>query len=184
MRPGRRFLAGVAFAAALIAGAAPVAAQGDAVDRVVAVVGNAPILESQLQEEIFGRQQGGQAIPRDTAAYRAQVLNDLIDQEVVVQLAARDTTIVVTDNEVADAVENRYREVRRGFTTEIDFRKELQQAGFGTPEEYRRWLSDQQRRRILQSKYFEHAKSKGAQRPSRDVTLPQLRPQACCTGAG
>ena len=126
------------------------------------MVGNAAILESQLQEEIFGRQQGGQPLPADIAGYRAQVLSDLIDQEVVVQLAARDTTIVVTDNDVADAVENRYREVRRSFTTEVDFRKELQQAGFGTPEEYRRWLSDQQRRRILQSKYFAKAKDKGA----------------------
>lgn len=165
MRPGRRFVVGVAVGATLIARAAPVAAQGETVDRVVAVVGNAAILESQLQEEIFGRQQGGQPLPADTAGYRAQVLSDLIDQEVVVQLAARDTTIAVTDNDVADAVENRYREVRRSFTTEVDFRKELQQAGFGTPEEYRRWLSDQQRRRILQSKYFEHAKSKGALKP-------------------
>ena len=162
MRPGRRFVVSVAVAAALIARVAPVAAQGETVDRVVAVVGNSAILESQLQEEMFGRQQGGQSLPADTAGYRAQVLSDLIDQEVVVQLAARDTTIVVTDNDVADAVENRYREVRRGFTSEVDFRKELQQAGFGTPEEYRRWLSDQQRRRILQNKYFAKAKDKGA----------------------
>jgi peptidyl-prolyl cis-trans isomerase SurA len=156
---------GVALVAALIARGSPAAAQASTVDRVVAVVGNSAILESQLQEEMFGRQQGGQPIPPDTAAYRAQVLSDLIDQEVVVQLAGRDTSIVVTDNDVADAVENRYREVRRSFTSEVDFRKELQNAGFGTPEEYRRWLTDQQRRRILQSKYFERAKDKGALKP-------------------
>jgi peptidyl-prolyl cis-trans isomerase SurA len=164
MRFGRRVALGVALAA-LGARAVPAVAQGESVDRVVAVVGNAPILESQLQEEIFGRQQQGGAAPTDTAALRLQVLNDLIDQELVVQLASRDTTIVVTDQDVADAVENRYREVRRGFASEVDFRKELQQAGFGTPEEYRRWLSDQQRRRILQSKYFETVRARDQLKP-------------------
>ena len=167
MRLGRRVAMGAAVVAAVTARVVPVAAQGqgESVDRVVAVVGNAPILESQVQEEIFGRQQGGMAPPTDTAAFRRQVLNDLIDQEVVVQVAARDTTIKVTDQDVADAVENRYREVRRSFTSEVDFRRELQSAGFGTPEEYRRWLSDQQRRRILQNKYFETVRDRGQLKP-------------------
>lgn len=170
MRGGRRVAVGAALVAALTARAVPMAAQGaaESVDRVVAVVGNAPILESQVQEEMFGRQQGGMALPTDPAALariRTQVLNDLIDQEVVVQIAARDTTIIVTDQDVADAVENRYREVRRGFTSEVDFRRELQQAGFGTPEEYRRWLSDQQRRRILQNKYFDTVRARGQLKP-------------------
>jgi peptidyl-prolyl cis-trans isomerase SurA len=164
-----RMMAGVALVAALAFGAsAATAQQGEAIDRVVAVVGNAPILESQIQEEIFGRQQGGMQLPTDpaaTAALRHQVLSDLIDQELVVQLAQRDTTIVVTDQDVADAVENRYREVRRNFTSEPQFRTELQSAGFGSPEEYRRWLTDQQRRRILQNKYFETVRQRGQLEP-------------------
>lgn len=170
MRVGRRVVVGAALVAALAARAVPAAAQGqgESIDRVIAVVGNAPILESQVQEEMFGRRQGGLVVPTDPAelaALRALVLSDLIDQELVVQLAGRDTTIVVTDQDVADAVENRYREVRRGFTSELDFRAELQQAGFGTPEEYRRWLTDQQRRRILQNKYFETARARGQLKP-------------------
>jgi peptidyl-prolyl cis-trans isomerase SurA len=168
MRPGRR--GALALAACLAAGglrAIPAAAQaqGEVVDRVAAVVGNAAILESQIQEEIFGRQQNGGQAPVDSAALRTQVLNDLIDQELVVQLAQRDTTIVVSDGDVADAVETRYREVRRSFTSEVDFRRELQQAGFGTPEEYRRWLSDQQRRRLLQNKYFESVRQRDQLKP-------------------
>lgn len=165
---GRRGVAaGAAVLVALALCAAPAAAQGqgEVVDRVVAVVGNAAILESQIQEEIFGRQQGSGAAAVDTATLRQQVLNDLIDQELVVQLAQRDTTIVVSDADVADAVETRYREVRRSFTTEVDFRRELQQAGFGTPEEYRRWLTDQQRRRLLQNKYFESVRQRGQLKP-------------------
>src|SRR6478736_502732 len=161
-----RTAVGAALAILLVAGTVPAAGQGQSeIDRVIAVVGNSAILESQLQEEIFGRQQGGQAIPADTAAYRAQVLNDLIDQELVIQIAQRDTAIKVTDQDVADAVENRYREVRRGFASEIEFRRELEGAGFGTPEEYRRWLTDQQRRRILQTKYFEAVRDRKQLQP-------------------
>lgn len=164
-RSGRRGATGMALAL-LVAGVSPaVAQQGGTsnVDHIVAVVGNAPILNSQLQEELFSRQAPGTPLPTGAAfqALRARVLSDLIDQEVVVQVAQRDTAIKVTDQEVADAVDSRYRQVRGNFTSELDFRRELSGAGFGTPEEYRRWLTDGQRRQLLQQKYFEEAKQKG-----------------------
>ena len=166
---GRRALGGAAFAVALaLCAAGRLAAQGERVDYIVAVVGNSPILNSQLQEEMFSRQPQGTPLPTDPALLapiRAKVLDDLINQEVVVQLAQRDTSIKITDQDVADAVESRYREVRNNFTSELDFRRELKNAGFGTPEEYRRWLTDGQRRHLLQSKYFEIAKSKNLLKP-------------------
>ncbi|HET7041934.1 MAG TPA: SurA N-terminal domain-containing protein, partial [Gemmatimonadales bacterium] len=166
---GRRLLAGAAACAALVVGAVPAAAQGgETVDYVVAVVGNSPILNSQLQEEMFSRQPQGTPLPTDSALLapiRAKVLSDLIDQEVVLQLAQRDTSIKVTDQDVADAVESRYREVRQNFTSEVDFRRELKNAGFGTPEEYRRWLTDGQRRHLYQTKYFDLARQKDLLKP-------------------
>jgi parvulin-like peptidyl-prolyl isomerase len=165
---GRRILTSAALVAALVGRGAPAAAQGETIDKIVAVVGTAVILESQLQEELFGRQQGGMTLPTEPAALaalRRQILNDLIDQEVVIQLAQRDTTIVLTEDEVSSAVETKFREVRGGFTSEVDFRRELTNAGFGTPEEYRRWLTDGQRRRILQSRFFAAARSRGALSP-------------------
>ena len=124
------------------------------VDRVVAVVGNKPILASQVDEDLFSRQAQGVKIPEgDSAAMQAlrvQVLNDLINQELLVQEALRDTTIKVTDQEVVARVEAQIKRVRAGFTSELDYRNELKKAGFGTPEEYRRWLMEQQRRGALQ----------------------------------
>ena len=136
--------------------AAPAAAQGQSVvvDRVVAVVGNKPLLASQVDEDLFARQAQGVKLPEgDSAAMHAlrmEVLNDLIDQELLVQEALRDTAIKVTDQEVAARVEQQVKRVRAGFTSEVDYRNELKKAGFGTPEEYRRWLTDQQRRLALQ----------------------------------
>jgi len=136
--------------------AAPAAAQGESivVDRVVAVVGNKPLLASQLDEALFSQLAQGAKLPEgDSAAMRAlrvAALDQLIDQELMVQEALRDTSIKVTDQEVAARVDQQIKRVRQGFTSEVDYRAELKKAGFGSPEEYRRWLTDQQRRVALE----------------------------------
>lgn len=127
---------------------------GEAVDHVVAVVGNVPILNSQVEERIFSDQQSGQVVPSDPdslKALRRRVLSDLIDEELLVQQAQRDTTIHVTDQDVSDAVDQRIRQIRGSFSSELDYKNELKKAGFISPEEYRRWLTDQQRRTLLQN---------------------------------
>src|SRR5207302_2015830 len=93
--------------------AAALAAQGRsatarAVDRVVAVVGTKPILASQVEEQLVLAQSQGAKVPEDSAgrdAARRQILSQMVDEELLVQQAERDTTIKVTDQEVQDAVE-------------------------------------------------------------------------------
>ncbi|HET8650220.1 MAG TPA: peptidylprolyl isomerase [Gemmatimonadales bacterium] len=138
------------------------------VDRVVAVVGNHPILGSQIDEEIFTRQQGGLKLPTDSAgvaALRRDVLNSLIDEEIMVQQAKRDTTIKITDQEVAQGVDQQVRKVRSNFNSELTYRDELRKAGFQTPEEYRRWLTDQQRRAAYQNRLMEKLQQSGKLEP-------------------
>ena len=79
----------------------------------------------------------------------------IIDEELLVQQAQRDTSITVTDEEIASGVEEQVRKVRGNFTSEVDYRAELKKAGFQTPEEYRRWLTDQQRRAAFQNRLIE-----------------------------
>jgi len=124
------------------------------VDRIVAVVGDAPILASQLEEEAYQRRSQSPPLAPGVAPLKAfchDVLTDLVNTEILVQVAERDTAIKVTDQEVADGVEQQIRNVRSKFASEPEFRAELKRAGFATPEEYRRWLTDQQRRSALQS---------------------------------
>jgi peptidyl-prolyl cis-trans isomerase SurA len=132
----------------------PVADSDEPVDHVVAVVGNVPILSSQVEERIFANQQSGRVVPTNPdslLAMRRQVLSDLVDEEVLVQAAQRDTSIKVTDQDVADAVDQQIRQIRSTFTSELQYKDELKKAGFISPEEYRRWLTDQQRRTLLQN---------------------------------
>jgi len=171
MRPSRVTLAAVAWAAALAA--PPVTAQGRsatarAVDRVVAVVGTKPILASQVEEQLVLAQSQGAKVPEDSAgrdAARRQILSQMVDEELLVQQAERDTTIKVTDQEVQDAVEQTVQNVRKQFTSITEFQAQLRAAGFVSEEEWRRWLADQQRRSILQQRLIEGLKQKGKLRP-------------------
>jgi peptidyl-prolyl cis-trans isomerase SurA len=134
------------------------------VDRVLAVVGNRPVLASQVDEEVFSRQaQGGKlpTTPEGINGVRQQIVSAIIDEELLVQQAQRDTSIKVTDEEVASGVEEQVRKVRSNFTSELDYRAELKKAGFQTPEEYRRWLTDQQRRAAFQNRLIEKLRNDG-----------------------
>ena len=150
------------------------AAQGQAtttarpVDRVVAVVGTKPILASQVEEQLVLAQSQGAKIPTDSAARdaaRRQLLSQMVDEELLVQQAERDTTITVTNQEVQDAVEQTVQNVRKQFTSINDFQTQLRAAGFVSQEEWRRWLADQQRRSILQQRLIDQLKQKGKLRP-------------------
>ena len=134
------------------------------IDRVLAVVGNRPVLASQVDEEIFSRQSQGAQLPTDPqalAALRKQVMQSIVDEELLVQQAQRDTSIKVTDQEIADGVEQQVRKVRTNFTSELDYRAELKKAGFETPEEYRRWLTEQQRRAAFQNRLIDKLRNDG-----------------------
>ena len=160
-----------------VARAQPQAQQPQLVDRIVAIVGQQPILLSQIQEKILLDQAAGFKVPEDSAgrmALRRQVLQTMVDDEVLYQRARKDTTITVTDAEVQAAVDQTAQKVRAQFPTDADFRRQILAAGFGTPEEWRRWLNDQQRRQEYETRFLDRLKQEGKLRPA-NVTTADLR---------
>ena len=153
------------------AGASPEAARAQVpvpVDRIVAVVGTRVILASQLEEELAQAQTAGQVLPQDSAgraALRRRILTSLVDMELLVQQAERDTTVKVTEQEVQEAVEQTAKNVRGRFASEIELQRQLRLAGFGTVEEWRRWLTESQRRAILSQRLQEQLRQKGILKP-------------------
>lgn len=170
-----RILSGVALIAACVATAAPAqqtpAASpppARALDRIVAVVGTRPILASQLEEELVQLQAQGRQLPTDSAgrsALRRQVLDQMVEEELLVQQAQRDTTVRVSEQEVLDQVEQSYQNVRKQFSSEVEFRDQLRAARFGSVEEWRRWLADAQRRTLYARRLIEAQTQKGKLRP-------------------
>ena len=154
--------------AALLRGAAlPLAGQGagEATDRIIAIVGNRPILLSEVDEQITARmQQQNQPVPADTAQLnplRRQMIQELIDLELLYQIAITDTTVKVTDEQVNAAVDEQVRNVRRRYQSDQQYRADLAKSGFFTPEEYRRWLTETQRKELIRNQLLDHLRGTG-----------------------
>lgn len=154
---------------ALTVAAVPARAQeGQPLDRIVAIVGTRPILASEVEEELIQAQAQGQQLPPDSAGRmeaRRQILDRIIELEILVQQAQRDTAIKVTEQEVLDQVEQTYQNVRKQFRSENEFRDQIRQARFGSIEEWRRWLADQQRRELYAQRLIETQRQSGKLRP-------------------
>ena len=128
----------------------------DTVDRVVAIVGSSVITWSDLAAAVNEQRAAGLQLPADPAGQMAvarNVLNDLIDQQILVQKAP-DVKVDVTNADVSNQVDAQIKQVRSHFKSDAEYRTELKAAGFGSPEEYRRTLFDQFRRRLIQQKTF------------------------------
>jgi len=136
----------------------------EVIDRIVAVVGTRPILQSEVDESINEARGQGLQLPSDSAqlaALRRQFLNNLIDEEVVYQRARQDTSINVTEAEVQGAVDQQYRQVRGQFRSEPEFRTALRGAGWNTPEEFRSRLTEESRRQAYAQRYIDKERRDG-----------------------
>jgi peptidyl-prolyl cis-trans isomerase SurA len=126
------------------------------IDRVVAIVGDQPVLWSQLLTAINQRRAQGMQLPPDSAAQAAlsrSVLSELVDEEILVQ-KAKELKLEASESDIAAAVDRQIRGVRAQFQSEEEYRTELRNAGLGTPEDYRRGLVEQYRKQNLQQKAF------------------------------
>jgi len=166
----KAFILGFALLSASSAGAQEPSAimRGDTsvvqLDRVIAIVGDQPITQYDLQERLIALQQSpGFQPPRDEAEFQklaSEILNQLVDEEVLVQ-KAKQLEVQVLDAELTPSVEQQIQGVRSRFASEAEFRAELQKAGLGSPEEYRRFLIDQLRRNELQRRLISRMRSEG-----------------------
>ncbi len=161
LRPLRRLVAAVCLPVL----AAPAAAQGDGraaagaagqgapipVDGVAAVVGQHVVLKSEVLARVNQRRAAGQEprTPRELAELEKAVLEELVEEELLVQRARRDS-IQVNENEVQRLLDDQEKRVRAQFRNDLEFRQALREAGFGSYDEWRRLQADEVRRRDLQ----------------------------------
>lgn len=138
------------------------------IERVVAIVGDQPILWSNVLEAVNVRRSQGMQIPSDSVGQLkviTDVTNDLIDQELLVQ-KAQDLKVEVSDEDVAPQVDAQVKRVRAQFASEVEYRSELKKAGFSSPEEWRKGLIEQEKRNALQQKVIQKLKDDGKLLPA------------------
>jgi peptidyl-prolyl cis-trans isomerase SurA len=133
-------------------------------DRIVAVVGDQPVTQFDVEERILAmRQQPSFKAPTTEAEYKKialEVINQLVDEELLVQ-KAKQIKVEVQDRDLTASVDRQMRDIRSRFSSDAEFRAELAKAGLGTPEEYRRFLMDQLRRGELQRRVIDKMKQDG-----------------------
>jgi len=133
-------------------------------DRIVAIVGDTPIALSMLQQqEQTWMAQGGElpTDPAELAELRRDLIKGLVDQELLVQAAERDTMVQVTEEEVQEAVEETVRNIREQYPSMLDLERDLREAGFRNLDDYRVYLAEQQRRQFLQDGILQQMQNSG-----------------------
>ncbi len=117
-------------------------------DRVVAIVGDVVITQSALQERVIQKRGEQVRIPTDSAEFMLfvkGVANELVDEELLVA-KAKDLKVEVPDADVVNTVDKQVKDVRGRFSSDAEYRSELSKAGYGSPEEYKRFLTDNVKR--------------------------------------
>jgi peptidyl-prolyl cis-trans isomerase SurA len=161
---------------AMSAGLAPV---GIMIDRIVAIVGQKPILLSEVMDAVFTLKGAGRSVPdpQDTARFNSyakdSVLSDMIDQEVMVAVA-KQFKAEVDDKEITPDVDKHLKELHARFKSDAEFRTQLKAEGFGTETELRNTLLDSRRRDMLQQMALDSLKAHGRLSAPVNVTEAQI----------
>lgn len=143
---------------------APIVPETLLVNRVVAVVGNEPILLTEAQRELATQiARGALEAPADSLAYERlmrDVIQELVDAQLLIQKAEQ-MLVVVTDEEVDQAVDEQLQRIRANFPSDAAFQEALTREGLGTPEEYRSTLRQDLRSNQLQSRLLPQLQEEG-----------------------
>jgi len=156
---------------AAAAGAQDAPARSVLLDRVAAVVGNKPILLTELYEALNTKIARQEPIPRDTVEALRATLNELIDAEVLTQQAVK-FGITIPDADIADEVDRMIAR-QRGPMTDREYVEALKEAGFGTPDDYRRKRFEELRRIKMQQQAVDSLRAKG-RLPSMNVSEAEV----------
>jgi peptidyl-prolyl cis-trans isomerase SurA len=119
-------------------------------DRIVAVVGDQIVLESELnmQLEIYVNQMGiSLRSEEERSELKGRLLDRMINDKLLLLAAKEDTTIEVTTKEVDEAVKEQIRRVKSDFTEE-EFKAQLKAEGL-TESELRKKYREQIRNQMM-----------------------------------
>jgi peptidyl-prolyl cis-trans isomerase SurA len=127
------------------------------VDRIAAVVGDSAIVLSQIEERILQLQAQDVEIPprgsEEWVRLQREILDQMIGEQLIVQAALRDTTIVVEEIEVENLVSEEIDQRTTAYGGREAFEGGLAQQGY-TLSSYRDFLRGQIRQQRLYQQYM------------------------------
>ena len=134
--------------------------EDDVVDRVMAIVGDSIILQTEVQEELQRMAMSGGATLPDPGPeldqMMSQVLDQIVNRTLVLQEAARDTLIRIEESEIEDRVTSRINEVTQQFGGQSGLQQALEADGLNLAE-YRDLLRTQVRQEQTQQLFLQRS---------------------------
>jgi peptidyl-prolyl cis-trans isomerase SurA len=135
----------------------PTFADSTQVDRVAAVVGDSLVLVSELIQECLSvamrNQQAAAAGQQPVAITVEELLDNLVNIQMLLQHAARDSTVLPTDEDLTNRVQAQIDSIRsQRFPSEAEFQRALAQQGL-TLASYRDQLRAQIRTQLIRDAY-------------------------------
>ena len=170
-RPSRGALAVLTFCIVCLAAGGTVA-EPQLVDRIMAIVDEEAILQSDLNYEVeafrMEAQYAGQPVPEDTPELRQEVLQRLIETKLIIA-AAKQAELTVDEDAIQQSVDQRFQQYEDRFGSRDAFERELLRSGT-TWEDFRSrmrsQLRDQQYLRLVMGRFI---------RPKVEVMENELR---------
>jgi peptidyl-prolyl cis-trans isomerase SurA len=154
----RRLVLSLAMLASLPVAATAQIDDPDIVDRLIAVVGDSVVVQTQVVEEIARMALGGDPVPEPgDPAYEElfrSILDQYIDQLLVLQAAAKDSLIEPNEPQIAEQVNERIAQLSQQFGGQAQLQQALAAEAL-TLAEYRDILSGEARKEQVQQMFFQ-----------------------------
>lgn len=140
-------------------------AQEGLVDRVVAIVGDSVVLLSEIIQQEQQMQAQGATLPPDNSlqrdSIRQRIVAELIDVQLILQAAARDSLLSVSEERVEESLQLEVEAVEGRFSNRDEFSRALAAQGL-TVQTFREMQREQIRKQQLLGLYLQRYLGEGA----------------------
>jgi peptidyl-prolyl cis-trans isomerase SurA len=142
-------------------------------DRIMAVVGDHVLLESEWREQsqVLAGQLGVDPASAEMRELAREAFEQMIRDLVILAAAERDTAVQVDGDRVVEETDEEIARVRSRFPSEAEFLRQLTESQWGNLAAYRADIMERKRRELLGQMYLDLHQSEILPRPVTDDEL-------------
>jgi len=135
--------------------------KAEVIDRIVAVVGDYPILQSEVdfQLQLWAMQQGRKVTKDEVSILGNDLLDQMINDKLILIKALKDTSINIPSEQVEDALNSRLEELKSRFPNQSAFEQQMAMEGL-TYRELKSKFREEMRNQLYKDRLISRELSK------------------------
>jgi len=134
----------------------------EVMDKIVAVVGNYAILESEVDFQLqlwLMQQQNRNQTSDELEQVRRELIDQMVNDKLILTKAIRDTSISVSSEQIEEALNQKLDELKNRFPSQAEFERQMQAEGL-TYRELKTKFRDEMRNQLYKDKLISRELSK------------------------